>query len=115
MYGLQAVRTFGHICKSHHFVDASTSPSGSEFPFSTRLHGSEVKSCTSMASPSTHALTVLTFGSHMSKQELQHVTPEGAHCFVSLCLPIAQSDVEFHDILFPVFSDSASGLDPCSE
>ena len=53
--------------------------------------------------------------SHASKQELQHVTPEGAHCFVSLCLPIAQSDVEFHDILFPVFSDSASGLDPCSE
>ena len=72
-----------------------------DFYTSTRVRGWIVRQYGFPFNPRPHCW--MTFGSHMSKQELQHVTPEGAYCFVSLCLPIAQSDVESHDILFPVF------------
>ena len=48
----------------------------------------------------------MTFG--VSHEQARIAAREGArqreaHCFVSLCPPIAQSDVESHDFLFPGF------------
>ena len=87
-------------------MDASTSQSDSEFPISTRLHGLEVNRAPEWRPLQPTPSLLDDF--RVSHEQARIAAREGArqreaHCFVSLCPPIAQSDVESHDFLFPGF------------